>query len=214
VIINGITIQQAIKACDLHGVIPVNTINSRVKNRRENGTYNLLLRRAEEKRIDNLVVNITSNDGNGVSKEGAVSPTTMDYRLTATLLQQESGAVDCSSQSHNIPAAVVVNIVCCPQLSRQEFCDCLQNKPVLLTWKQRKPNWIMMDVLRRSSRMLQTLLRRTLVQMGSKPAVQCICTRLTLGYNLVRPTCMKKRTVYQAAKNGFAETSPKKRDRH
>ena len=82
-IINGITIQQALKACDLHGVIPVNTIYSRVKTRRENGTYNLLLRRAEEKRrIGNLVVDITSDDGNDVAKEGAVSPITMDTSLT------------------------------------------------------------------------------------------------------------------------------------
>jgi hypothetical protein len=50
VIINGITIQQALNAYDLHGVIPVNIIYSRVKTSRENGTYNLLLRRAEKRR--------------------------------------------------------------------------------------------------------------------------------------------------------------------
>ena len=81
----------------------MNTIYSRVKTRRENGTYNLLLRRAEEKRrIGNLVVDITSDDGNDVSKEGAVSPITMDTSLTSTLLQQEeSVAVDSESQSQS-----------------------------------------------------------------------------------------------------------------
>jgi hypothetical protein len=45
---------------------------------------------------------------------------------------------------------------------------------------------------------------------GSEP-VQSICTRLNLGYNLVGPKCLKRSTVYQAAQNGLAGTSPKKR---
>jgi hypothetical protein len=98
VIINGITIEQTLKACNLHGVIPVNTIYSRVKTRGENGTYNVLLRRAEEKRrIGNLVVDITGND---VLKEnGDVSPITLDTSLN-TSKEQGSVTADTTSQSH------------------------------------------------------------------------------------------------------------------
>lgn len=45
---------------------------------------------------------------------------------------------------------------------------------------------------------------------GSEP-VQSICTRLNLEYNLVGSKSLKRSTVYQAAQNGLAGTSPKKR---
>ena len=76
----------------------MNTIYSRVKTRRENGTYNVLLKRAEEKRrIGNLVVDITGDDGNDVLKEnGDVSPITMDTSLSTS---KESVADLSTSQS-------------------------------------------------------------------------------------------------------------------
>ena len=76
----------------------MNTIYSRVKTRRKNATYNVLLRRAEEKRrIGNLVVDITGNDGNDVLKEnGDASPITMDTSLSTS---KESVADLSTSQS-------------------------------------------------------------------------------------------------------------------
>ena len=64
VIINGLTVEQAIGACDLHGVIPLSTFYSRVQARRKKGTYNNLIRRSIQARID-LVIDVTGdNDGN------------------------------------------------------------------------------------------------------------------------------------------------------
>jgi hypothetical protein len=211
VIINGITIQQALKACDLHGVIPVNTIYSRVKTRREHGTYNLLLRRAEEKRrIDNLVVDITSDDGNGVSKEGAVSPITMDTSLTSTLLQHKSVAVDCSSQSHSTSQQLLLSSSLSSSTiktgvsrlsSKQASVARLEAKRTKLDYDGR---------FKAAFKDATNLVAQNIGTKGSEP-VQSICTRLNLGYNLVGPKCLKRSTVYQAAQNGLAGTSPKKR---
>ena len=189
----------------------MNTINSRVKNRRENGTYNLLLRRAEEKRrIDNLVVDITSDDGNGVSKEGAVSPITMDTSLTSTLLQHKSVAVDCSSQSHSTSQQLLLSSSLSSSTiktgvsrlsSKQASVARLEAKRTKLDYDGR---------FKAAFKDATNLVAQNIGTKGSEP-VQSICTRLNLGYNLVGPKCLKRSTVYQAAQNGLAGTSPKKR---
>jgi hypothetical protein len=106
VIINGITVEQALKACDLHGVIPVNTIYSRVKARRNNGTYNILLRKAEEKRmIGNLVVDITGDDDDN----DALSPITMDSTASLATSSNSIAVVGSSVSQQQHQKAVDVN---------------------------------------------------------------------------------------------------------
>ncbi|KAI2497316.1 hypothetical protein MHU86_17189 [Fragilaria crotonensis] len=215
VIINGITVEQALKACDLHGVIPVNTIYSRVKTRRENGTYNALLRSAEEKRrIGSLVVDITSDDGcnHHVSKEGAVSPITMDTSLTSsTLLQHESVAVDSASQSHSNSQQ---------QLSSSSSSSCSTIKTGVSRLSSKQAGVARLEAKRTkldydgrfkaAFKDATNLVAENSSSKGSEP-VQSICTRLNLEYNLVGSKSLKRSTVYQAAQNGLAGTSPKKR---
>ena len=57
-IVNGIAIDQAIWGCRLNEIVPWSTIYSRVKARRESGTYDALIREAAEKRVG-LVIDIT-----------------------------------------------------------------------------------------------------------------------------------------------------------
>ncbi|KAI2494186.1 hypothetical protein MHU86_20334 [Fragilaria crotonensis] len=199
VIINGITVeQQAVKACDLHGVIPVNTIYSRVKTRRENGTYNALLRSAEEKRrIGSLVVNITRHDGcNHVSKEaGAVSPITMDTSLTSsTLSQHESVAVDSASQSHSNSQQQLLS-------SCSSSCSTIKTEASRLSSKQAgvarlEAKRTKLDYdgrFKAAFKDATNLVAENSSRKGSEP-VQSICTRLNLEYNLVGSKSLKRST--------------------
>ena len=181
-IINGITIEQALKACDLNGVIPGNTIYSRVKARRENGTYNVLLRRAEEKsRIGNLVVNITSND---VLKEEVVSPITMDISLTSTsLLQQESIVADSASQSHSNSLQQSSTSLFSTIKTGVSRLSSKQTSLALLEAKRTKLDYEGRFKVAAFQGGTNLVLENSGTK-GGKP-VQSICTRLNLKYNLV-----------------------------
>jgi hypothetical protein len=91
VIVNGISIDMALTACSLQTTVPASTIYSRVKARREKGTYNaLILRRVEEARQVGLIIDITQDDDDSSMN---VSPVTMNtnegscFCSTATSLQ-------------------------------------------------------------------------------------------------------------------------------
>ena len=75
-IVNGISVDMALTACSLQATVPASTIYSRVKTRRENGTYNaLILKRVEEARQVGLIIDITKDDDDSSMN---VSPITMN----------------------------------------------------------------------------------------------------------------------------------------
>lgn len=204
-IINGITVEQALKACDLHGVIPANTVYSRVKARRKNGTYNVLLRNAEEKRrIGNLIVDITSDDD-----EDAVSPITMDTTSSSsmTTMSVVSVAVDSLSQSQQkSSSSSSSSSIKKPGVSR------LSSKQVSVALLEAKRTRLDYDERYKAAfKDATNLVAENHGRKRSEP-VQSICTRLNLEYNLVQGSKrLKRSTVYQAAQDGLAGTSPKKR---
>jgi hypothetical protein len=183
----------------------VNTIYSIVKTRREHGTYNLLLGRSEEKRrINNLVVDITSDHGNGVSKEGAVSLITMDTRLTSTLLHQESEAVDCSSQSHSTSQQLLASSPLSSSTFKTGVSRLSSKQQASVAQLEAKRTKLDYDGrFKAAVKDATNFVAQKIGTKGSKP-VQSICTRLNLGYYLVGPKCLKRSTVYQAAQNGLA----------
>jgi hypothetical protein len=76
VIVNGISVDMALMACSLQATVPASTIYSRVKTRREKGTYNaLVLKRVEEARQVGLIIDITKDDDDSSMN---VSPITMN----------------------------------------------------------------------------------------------------------------------------------------
>ena len=75
-IVNGISVDMALTACSLQATVPASTIYSRVKTRREKGTYNaLILKRVEEARQVRLIIDITKDDDDSSMN---ISPITMN----------------------------------------------------------------------------------------------------------------------------------------
>ena len=177
----------------------MNTIYSRVKTRRENGTYNVLLKRAEEKRrIGNLVVDITGDDGNDVLKEnGDVSPITMDTSLSTS----KESVADSTSQSQKQSSSSSSSKGASRLSSRQKSVARLNSKRTKLDYDGR---------FKAAFKDATNLVAANRGIKGTEP-VQSICTRLNLDYALVSPKRLRRSTVYQAAQDGLAGTSPKKR---
>ena len=170
-----------------------------MKTRRENGTYNALLRSAEEKRrIGSLVVNITSDDGcKHISKEaGAVSPITMDTSLTSSpLSQHESVAVDSASQSHS-NSQQQLSSSCSSLCSTIKTGDSrLSSKQAGVARLEAKRTKLDYDGrFKAAFKDATNLVAENSSRKGSKP-VQSICTRLNLEYNLVLGSKSLKRST-------------------
>ncbi|KAI2493647.1 hypothetical protein MHU86_20900 [Fragilaria crotonensis] len=85
VIVNGITAEQALGACQMTGSVPLSTLYSRVKATRERGTYHNHIRRADARRIGSII-DITEDE----DVTGVVSPVTMDSTLLSLISTQTS----------------------------------------------------------------------------------------------------------------------------
>jgi hypothetical protein len=85
VIVNGLTIDFALGACQLHGIIPTTTLYSRVQAARAKGTYNHLIEQRAMKlkggRID-MVIDVVTDDSN---KSTNISPLTMSTNSASSL---------------------------------------------------------------------------------------------------------------------------------
>ena len=78
-IVNGLTIEQAIGACYLHGTIPLTTLYSRVQARRDKGTYDVLIRKSIQDKLD-MVIDVT-----GDNESRNISPVTMNSATSSSL---------------------------------------------------------------------------------------------------------------------------------
>ncbi|KAI2510989.1 hypothetical protein MHU86_3461 [Fragilaria crotonensis] len=83
VIVNGITAEQALGACQMTGTVPLSTLYSRVKAARDRGSYNDHIRRADTRRIG-AFIDITEDE----ETMGVVSPVTMDTTLLSLTSSQ------------------------------------------------------------------------------------------------------------------------------
>ena len=79
VIVDGLTIEQAIGACYLHGTIPLTTLYSRVQARRDKGTYDVLIRKSIQDKLD-MVIDVT-----GDNKARNILPITMNSATSSSL---------------------------------------------------------------------------------------------------------------------------------
>ena len=132
VIVNGITAEQALGACQMNDSVPLRTLYSRVTATRERGTYNEHIRRADARRIG-AIIGITEDDKETL---GVVLPVTMD---TSTLLSLISTA---SSEQTAAP---------------QKKTDALQSKQGLPDLKPSKVRWTTMGGIRLHSMIPQIL---------------------------------------------------------
>jgi hypothetical protein len=90
VIVNNIKVEEAMKVCDLAGIVPVSTVYSRVLSTRKKDTYDVLKLR-EEQEIRNLVIAIQDNSGNPLSEQDpTVSPVTTTTTDASTMATTEA----------------------------------------------------------------------------------------------------------------------------
>ncbi len=75
-IVNGITAEQTLGACQMTRSVPLSTLYSQIKATRERGTYNDHVRRADARRIG-AIMDITEDK----DTTGVVSPVTIDTSL-------------------------------------------------------------------------------------------------------------------------------------
>ena len=182
VIINGLTVEQAIGACDLHGVIPLSTFYSRVQARRKKGTYNNLIRRSiQQARID-MVIDVTGDDDGDNSR--IVSPITMDsITSTVSVTTRKLAASQLTKRSRRSP--------------KQASAHRLETKRTKLDYDGRY-NTAFKNAT-------------NLVASKTGESVGKICERLNIEFCLDGTKRLARSTVYQATKDGLAGCSPTKK---
>ena len=189
VIVNNLNVEMAMAACHLDGTIPITTVYSRVAVARERGTYDILKLR-EEQEIRRLVIDVDDGD----NPNPTISPVTMESMTT-----EECTATTGDSSSSKRK----------PKVFRKSP---RQASTARLEAKIAKEEY---DVLYKAAFKEATNLVAAAVA-GTIPSepVKGICDRLNAKFGLVSSRGKKKlsrSTIYQAAKDGLAGKSPKKR---
>jgi hypothetical protein len=84
VIVNDLTVEQAIGACYLQGTVPLSTVYSPVHARRDSGFYDVLVRKSDEEKMQ-MVIDITGayDDDEG---DRNISPITMNSITTPEIV--------------------------------------------------------------------------------------------------------------------------------
>ena len=186
-IVNGISVDMALTACSLQTTVPASTIYSRVKARREKGTYNaLILKRVEEARQVGLIIDITKDDDDSSMN---VSPVT---------LNTNEGSCFCST-------ATSLQLSASQSTNKKSRRSPRQASIARLDAKQLKVEY----VGRYKAAFKDATNRIAAGQTGE--SVQRMCLRLNKEFNLDGKRQLTRSTVYQAAKDGLAGTSPKKK---
>jgi hypothetical protein len=195
VIVNNIKVEEAMKVCDFVGIVPVSTVYSCVLSARKKGTYDVLKLR-EEQEIRNLVIAIQDDGGNPLSEqEPTVSPVTTTTTDASTMTTTEASLGSSNKQS------------------RQSFRkSSKQASNIRLEMKTEKEEY---DIMYKVAFKEATyLLAADVAGIVPSEPVQDMCNRLNAQYGLVSgPGCkqLTQSTIYQAAKDGLAGQSPKKR---
>ena len=177
-IVNGLTIEQAIGACYLHGTVPLSTLYSRVQARRDKGTYDVLIRKSIQDKLD-MVIDLTGGD----DEFRNISPVTMNSTNSSSFTTLSSTA---SSRSTS-------------KRSRRSSKQASAHK---LELKRRK-----LDYELRYKTAFKTATNLVASSTTGEP-VGKMCDRLNVEYSLDGSKRLARSTVYQASKDGLAGCSP------
>jgi hypothetical protein len=213
VIVNNLTVEMALAACHLIGEFPITTVYSRVAVARERGTYDVLKLR-EEQEIRSLVIEIdgsndpiASDNSRAVSlssscrrRDPTISPVTMATSTTTEESTTETGTEDDSSSSQKSKQVF-------RKSSRQASTTLLESKIAKTEYDQ-----LYKAAFKEATNLVAAAVAGTI---PSEP-VKGICDRLNTKFGLVSNPAKKQKqlarsTIYQAAKDGMAGKSPKKR---
>ena len=191
-IVNELSTEQALHACQLHGKVPLSTVYFRVQMTRERGTYsNAFLRRSAARNI-NILIDITDDDSR------IVSPVTME-----TLPSTCSSVAVSSSQQEMQQSASHLHL----QLQSTRKKSRLSPKQASVARLEAKRLKLDYDARYKTAFKDAT----NLVAGGnSREPVNSICKRLNAGFNLDQKR-LTRSTVYQAVRDGRAGTSPQKK---
>ena len=187
-IVNGVAIDQAIWGCRLNEIVPWSTVYSRVKARRESGTYDALIREAAEKRVG-LIIDVTNENDDDSSVN--VSPVTMNSTNQSSCRSMASSLPSRSSQSTRKKTRLS---------PKQASAAKLEAKRLKLDYDGR---------YKEAFKDATNLIAAARSDGNKCEPVQSICDRLNTEFNLDGKK-LARSTVYQAAKDGLAGTSPKK----
>jgi hypothetical protein len=196
VIVNNIKVEEAMKVCDFVGIVPVSTVYSCVLSARKKGTYDVLKLR-EEQEIRNLVIAIQDDSCNPLlEQDPTVSPVTTTTTDASTSMATTEASLGSSKKQ-----------------ARQSFRESSkQASTVRLKMKTEKEEYDIMYKV--ASKEATNLLVAAVAGIVPLEPVQDMCNRLDAQCGLVSgPGCkqLTRSTIYQAAKDGLAGQSPKKR---
>jgi hypothetical protein len=199
VIVNGICVDMALTACSLQRTVPASTIYSRVKARREKGTYNaLILKRVEEAKQVGLIIDITQ-DGDDDSRN--VSPITLDTNLSSI-----SSVKGSASQSTRTKKSSQQSLLSESQSTTTRKKS--RRSPKQASIARLDAKRMRLDYEGRYKAAFKTATNRVNEKTGEP--VQSMCLRLNKEFNLDGKRQLTRSTVFQAVKDGLSGTSPKK----
>ena len=195
-IVNNIKVEQAMKLCDLIGIVPVSTVYSRVLSARKKGTYDVLKLR-EEQEIRNLVIAIQDDSCDPLSEQDpTISPLTSTTRTDGSMVTTEASSFGSKSK-------------------KQSFRRSSKQKSMLrlLESENEKDEYDMLYkvAFKEATNLLAAAVAGT---VPSKESAVRICNRLNAKYGLASGPGRKqlaRSTIYEATKGGLAGQSPKKR---
>ena len=188
-IVNGLSIKQAIAACELQGLLPTTTLYSRVQTARKRGTYSgVQIKRPwqQEERMPtlNMIINMTA-DGGHQSPSTDLSPVTMSTFDSARSLLTHASAPQLTTRKRT------------RRSPKQASEYRLQAKRTKVEYDDRY-------------KAAYKAATNTMVAKTGEP-VGAMCERLNKAYNLDGKKRLARSTVYQANNDGLTGTSPRKK---
>jgi hypothetical protein len=192
-VVNDLPVSMALAACSMQTTVPASTMYSRVQARREKGTYDALRRtRLEEAMQVGLIIDITKADDDTNRNVSPVTLNTTD--LSSSSVSSQSASVLLSSASQSSASSRKKS----RRSPKQASIARLDAKRLKVEYEDR-----FKAAFKDAT---------NLVASGNtREPAQSICSRLNKEFNLDGKRKLKRSTVYQAAKDGLAGTSPKKK---
>ena len=183
-IVNGITVQQAIRACELQGIVPSSTVYSRVKVARAKGVYNVQMMIG----IDHIEL-----DGNGTSAS-SVSTVTLPVDVLSSDGSNGFGITTKTTSPSRTSK---------PKMTRKSSSQAAVER---LDAKRTK-----LDYDSQYKAAFKDATNLVADPTNLEPVKQ-ICERLNRKFNLLDgKKRLARSTIYQAVKDGLAGMSPKKK---
>ena len=202
-IVNNLNVEMAMAACHLDGAIPITTVYSRVAVARERGTYDVLKLR-EEQEIRRLVIAIDDSD-NPVCDNSRVGSSRRDPTISPVTMESSTNEESTATTGDNSSGSSKKSKQVFRKSPRQASTARLKTKIVKTEYDMR---------YKAAFKEITNLVAAAVAGTIPSEPVKCICDRLNEKFGLVSGPGKKqltRSTIYQAAKDGLAGQSPKKR---